>query len=171
MSQPGGRVVVVHAHGGNLNCLCGTVRNVAYRRIPKHLFTMATGGQRVMWCGYWPISRQHGDVMPSSSHGKMHHEIHLYSTLRSNTVFQARVLQNLVFFATINLLCWYCMHILNVLVIYHTSCVIYHFWYHRAAFGTYLLSIALFVVNVRWGALHMLTTGMHKFQLYNADIE
>jgi len=31
---------------------------------------MATGGQRVMWCGYWPISRQHGDVMPSSSHGK-----------------------------------------------------------------------------------------------------
>jgi len=43
--------------------------------------------------------------------------------------------------------------------------------HHRAAFGTYLLSIALFVVNVRWGALHMLTTGMHKFQLYNADIE
>jgi len=44
----------------------------------RHLFTMATGGHRVMWCGYWPISRQHGDVMPSSSHGKMHHEIHLY---------------------------------------------------------------------------------------------
>ena len=40
---------------------------------------MATGGQRVMWCGYWPISRQYGDVMPSSSHGKMRHEIHLYS--------------------------------------------------------------------------------------------
>ena len=40
---------------------------------------MATGGQRVMWCGYWPISRQHGDVMPSSSHGKTRHEIHLYN--------------------------------------------------------------------------------------------
>jgi len=32
---------------------------------------MAIGGQRVMWCGYWPISRQHGDVLLSSSHGKM----------------------------------------------------------------------------------------------------
>jgi len=47
------------------------------RWIPEHLFTMTTGGQRVMWCGYWPISRQDGDVMPSSSHGKMCHEIHL----------------------------------------------------------------------------------------------
>ena len=44
--------------------------------IPKHLFTMAIGGQRVMWCGCWPISRQHGDVMPSSFHGKKCHEIH-----------------------------------------------------------------------------------------------
>jgi len=33
-------------------------------------FTMATGGQRIMRYGYWPISRQHGDVVPSSSHGK-----------------------------------------------------------------------------------------------------
>ena len=40
---------------------------------------MATGGQRVLWCGYWPMSRQHGDVMPSSSHSKIRHEIHLYS--------------------------------------------------------------------------------------------
>ena len=39
---------------------------------------MATGGQGVMWCGYWPISRQHGDVMPSSSHGNKCHELHLY---------------------------------------------------------------------------------------------
>ena len=39
---------------------------------------MTTGGQRVMWCGYWPISRQYGDIMPSSFHGKMRHEIHLY---------------------------------------------------------------------------------------------
>jgi len=35
-------------------------------------------GKRVMWCGYWPISRQHGDVMPSGSHGKKHRGIHLY---------------------------------------------------------------------------------------------
>ena len=37
---------------------------------------MATGRQRVMWCEYWPISRLHGDVMPSSSHGKKCHGIH-----------------------------------------------------------------------------------------------
>ena len=27
--------------------------------------------QRVMWCRYWPIIKQHGDVMPFNSHGKM----------------------------------------------------------------------------------------------------
>jgi len=47
------------------------------RWIPQHLFTMATGGQSVMWCQYWAISRQHSDVTPSSSHGKKCHKIHL----------------------------------------------------------------------------------------------
>jgi len=44
--------------------------------------------------------------------------------------------------------------------------LLYLFSFHRVAFGTYLLSIALFVVNVRWGAIYMLITGMYNFQLY-----
>ena len=35
---------------------------------------------RLMGSWYWPISRQHDDEMPSSSRGKMRHEIHLFPT-------------------------------------------------------------------------------------------
>ena len=31
------------------------------------IFTIGIGGEKIKWCGCWPISRHHGDVMPSSS--------------------------------------------------------------------------------------------------------
>lgn len=31
---------------------------------------------------------------------------------------------------------------------------------YRVAFATYLLSIACFVLNIRWGAIYMLITGL-----------
>ena len=34
------------------------------------MFTIETGGQKIMLGGYCPISRQHDDVMPFSSHNK-----------------------------------------------------------------------------------------------------
>ena len=44
---------------------------------------------------------------------------------------------------------------------------------YRVAFATYLLSIACFVLNVRWGAIYMLITGLQlhsRFVLWNTMI-
>ena len=34
---------------------------------------------------------------------------------------------------------------------------------YRVAFATYLLSITCFVLNIRWGAIYMLITGLHNY--------
>jgi len=38
------------------------INNDNSKKIIDGLNSIETGGQKVMWCAYWPISRQHGDV-------------------------------------------------------------------------------------------------------------
>ena len=45
-----------------------------YVTTPWFFYHRKLEGKKDMWCGYWPISRQHGDVMLSSFHGKRCHE-------------------------------------------------------------------------------------------------
>ena len=43
---------------------------VMYIVIPLQFSPQKPEGKQIMWCGYWPISRQHSDVMPYSSHSQ-----------------------------------------------------------------------------------------------------